>query len=99
MRQKPLRRSATGRVSYRRGPPRLKSALPADRWLELCEKHSAACRRLNQIRNDTSNISTGRNEDDALDGFNVRAARFEPRFSIQVCCYSTSLQFDSPNPS
>jgi hypothetical protein len=28
---------------------------------------------LNQIRNDTSNISTGRNEDDALNGFNVRS--------------------------
>jgi hypothetical protein len=38
-----------------------------------------------QIRNDTSNISTGRNEDDALDGFNVRAARYETRFSIEVC--------------
>jgi len=35
------------------------------RWLELYEKHSAACELLDQIRRHTSRIVTRRNEGDA----------------------------------
>ena len=38
------------------------------RWLELYEKHLAACRLLYQIRRHTSRIKSRRNEDDTAGG-------------------------------
>jgi hypothetical protein len=54
------------------------------RWSELYEKHSAACRLLDQIRRHTSRIVTRRNEDDAAGGKSVAGKKSATKTAVKV---------------